>query len=118
MARILIGDGEPEFIDMVAMRLQNAGHEVITGSDGRDGVSKTRAEEPDLILMDVMLPNMDGGDAARAIHDTLGLPSTPIIFLTVLVDKNEGAVSSGDEAFMPKTGNSEALLNKIKEFLP
>jgi len=65
MAKILVVDDDATFRKLVQSRLEFSGYEVITAYDGIDGLDKAQNEKPDLILMDIMMPRMTGGDAVR-----------------------------------------------------
>jgi adenylate cyclase len=82
MKRILLVDDEPEFLEMLQMRLEANGYEVQTATDGAEGFRKAKEEHPNLILLDVMMPGMDGFEVLsklRACEDTKYLP---VVMLT------------------------------------
>ena len=84
MARILIADDTPNNLKLLAMQLRQLGHEVETSADGKEAVESFHAGHPDLVILDVMMPHMDGFDACKAIRATDD--SVPILALTSLDD--------------------------------
>jgi DNA-binding response OmpR family regulator len=114
--RILVIDDEPGIVDIVETNLLGEGFDVISASDGREGLQKIRQDKPDLIVLDVMMPEMDGWQVLKEIEkdpDTAGLP---IIMLTAkATDEDyihgleEGAVEYLTKPFFP-----QELVNRIK----
>lgn len=80
--RILIIDDEPDFIEVIAMRLEANGYEVLRAYNGEEGLRTAVDEKPNLILLDVMMPGMDGFQTLREIRKTVGVRTTPVIMLT------------------------------------
>jgi two-component system alkaline phosphatase synthesis response regulator PhoP len=79
---ILLVDDEPDILDIISYNLKAEGYKVKTASSGREGVEKAKKVRPDLILLDVMMPEMDGIEACEQIRKTPGLEHTIIAFLT------------------------------------
>jgi CheY-like chemotaxis protein len=82
MRKILIVEDNPENWDMLSRRLKRRGFEVVIAEDGEKGVAMARSEAPDLILMDMNLPRLDGWEATKQIRATPATRSLPIIALT------------------------------------
>jgi len=82
MKKILIVDDEPEFADMIRMRLEANGYEVVTANDGTEGLAKVREENPDLILLDVMMPNLDGFEVLKRLRRSQATVDTRVVMLT------------------------------------
>jgi CheY-like chemotaxis protein len=80
--RILAIDDDSEALDLIRNALESGGFEVLTAADGRKGVEKAAAARPDLILLDVVMPGMDGWDTCDALRALPGFSHLPIIFLT------------------------------------
>jgi len=80
--RILIIDDEPDFIEMIQMRLEANDYDVISENDGASGIDRARDERPDLILLDVMMPVMDGYETLFKIRQEPSLLQVPVIMLT------------------------------------
>lgn len=120
--RILVIDDEVSFARMVKINLEKSGgFEVRVENAAVAALTAARDFKPDLILLDVIMPNMDGGDVARQIKRDRNLKLTPIIFLTASVSKREagdGGLNSGGELFLAKPVSVEALISCINEHLP
>ncbi len=82
MARILIADDEAHIIKMVEFKLRNLGHEVITASDGGEALEKATSDQPDLVMLDVMMPVMDGFQVLQKLKTQEETKSLPVIMLT------------------------------------
>jgi CheY-like chemotaxis protein len=117
--RILIVDDEATFARMVKLNLEKTGdYEVRVESLPTVALSAAREFKPDLILLDVIMPSMDGGDVANQIKRDRNLKETPIIFLTATVSKREageGGLNSGGELFLAKPVSVETLIHCINE---
>ena len=117
--KILIVDDEVSFARMVKLNLEKAGaYEVRVENKASYALAAAREFRPDLILLDVIMPNMDGGDVANQIKRDRNLKGTPIVFLTATVSKNEagaGGFNSGGELFLAKPISVEALIQCITE---
>lgn len=115
--RILLVDDELDILEMVKMRLEANKYEVITASDGNTAYEKARSEGIDLIILDLMLPGMDGYQVCRLLKFDQKYKHIPIIMLTARgqqEDKDWGA-KVGADFYMTKPFDANALLNKIKE---
>ena len=100
--------------------LTNSGYEVIEAIDGIKGVSSAETYRPDLILMDVQLPGIDGYEATRQIKANPDLKKTPIIVVTsyALSGDDLKAFEAGCDAYVAKPFSPRELLAKIREYLP
>ena len=118
-ARILIVDDEVAFTRMVKLNLEKAGDfEVRIENRAAGALAAARNFKPDLILLDVIMPSMDGGDVQNQIKRDRTLRDTPIIFLTATVSKREagaGGMNSGGELFLAKPVTVENLVSCINE---
>ncbi len=118
--RILVVDDEPQLLGMLKMRLETSGYEVITAVDGEEGLQKTRDFNPDLIVLDVVMPKISGGEMAAALKEDDKLSKIPIIFLTCLaegmVNKQSGE-SIGGNLFIAKPFEDEELISTINKIL-
>ena len=119
--RILIIDDEVSFARMVKMNLEKTGSfEVRVENRAAAALPAAREFRPDLVLLDVIMPNMDGGDVAKQIKRDRTLRGTPIVFLTATVSKREagdGGFNSGGELFLAKPVSVEALIACINEHI-
>jgi CheY-like chemotaxis protein len=115
MTKILLVEDNELNRDMLSRRLQRRGYEVIVAEDGGAGVSVASAERPDIILMDMSLPVLDGWEAARQLKTDAATRSIPIIALTahVLSGDREKALEAGCDDYDVKPIEFERLLQKI-----
>lgn len=116
--KILIIDDEEDLLFLVSFRLKSKGYEVITASNGLIGVEKAMRENPDLILLDVMMPGIDGYQVAKKLRSEN--VKIPIIFLTGTVDpiKKPEVIKELGENYMLKPFEPDELIEKIeKEFI-
>ena len=114
--KILIVDDEEQLVDMLKMRLQANGYEVITAYDGEEGVKKTREFKPDLIVLDIIMPKMAGNEVAAILKEDKELFNIPIIFLTCLAEgvaDKQGGAKIGGNLFIAKPFEAEELLAMI-----
>lgn len=96
MARILVVDDELSILDVIKGMLEKDGHDVVTASSARAGLDVLNEELPDLILMDVMMPEMDGWEAAKKIKKHKDTKNIPLAMLTVKSSARDRAKSLGD----------------------
>lgn len=113
--KILVADDDPDSASLVGTLLRMEGHTVIAAHDGREAVALFQSEAPDLVLMDVVMPVMDGYEAAHSIKQQCGTRFVPLIFLTGLDDDKALArcVESGGDDFLVKPYNRIILNAKI-----
>ena len=104
---------------ILAARLEINGYKVITAPDGEEGLKKARKENPDLVMLDLMLPKMTGYEVCRMLKFDDKYKKIPIIVLSALdqQDEREKAVKAGADAVFVKPFDLELLLVKIKEFI-
>src|SRR5467141_2004940 len=119
--KILIIDDEPGFTRMVKLNLEKTGFfEVREENKATYAIAAAREFKPDLILLDVIMPSMDGGDVAAHIQADRNLKGTPIIFLTATVSRNEAGnkvLTSGGALFLAKPVSVEHLIKTINDHL-
>ena len=116
---LLVEDNEPSR-DALGRRLERRGFQVSVAVDGEDAVSQAHAETPDLILMDLGLPGIDGWEATRRLKDDPATRHIPIIVLSahvMLADRNKSLAAGADD-FDCKPVVFEQLLSKIERLLP
>lgn len=117
--KILVVDDEVQLVEMLKIRLKANGYETLTAYDGREALEKTRKQNPDLIILDLMLPKIDGYKVCRTLKFNKKYKTIPIILFTAKVqelDKKMGSYVGGD-AYITKPFESQVLLSKIKELL-
>jgi DNA-binding response OmpR family regulator len=119
MAKILIVDDEPDIVTALGIRMKAAGYEVITAADGMEGLDAARKQNPDLVLLDIMLPKLDGYKVCRILKFDENYRHIPILMITAKVtdiNKKMGE-EVGADAYITKPFNSDELMAKIKETL-
>jgi class 3 adenylate cyclase/CheY-like chemotaxis protein len=118
-ARILIADDNPANVDILAARLESQGYEIVTAFDGAEALANARELLPDLILLDVMMPKMDGFAVCRELKGDETLPFMPIILVTAKTESQdivEGLDAGGDE-YLAKPVDHAALLARVRSIL-
>lgn len=124
MARkILLVDDEAGFTELLKMNLERAGgYEVRIENDSTKALATVRSFMPDAIILDVVMPGMDGGDVQAQLQANPLLARIPVVMLTALVDStelSEGAVAqAGSQLVLPKPVNLPLLLNVLANLLP
>jgi CheY-like chemotaxis protein len=119
VAKILLVEDNEMNQDMLTRRLQRRGHEVVVAGDGARGVELAHAERPDLVLMDMSLPVLDGWEASRRIKSSSDTSSIPIIALTAhaMAGDREKALEAGCDDYDTKPIELSRLLEKIEALL-
>ena len=119
MKRFLVVEDQEDLRAILRDFLGASGYEVIEAVDGGEGVAKARAERPDLVLMDIQMPVLDGYEATRQIKALPGHAATPIIALSSFAMKGdeEKARSAGCDAYVPKPYSPMKLLGMVRGFL-
>jgi two-component system cell cycle response regulator DivK len=117
--RILVVEDHEDNRQILRDLLASAGYEMIEAGNGEDGVAAATAEQPDLILMDIQLPILDGYEATRQIKAKPALNSIPIIVVTsyALSGDEEKARIAGCDAYVAKPYSPRQLLARIRDFL-
>jgi two-component system, cell cycle response regulator DivK len=119
MARILLVEDNEMNRDMLGRRLQRRGYEVIIAIDGAEGVAKAQADAPDLILMDMSLPVLDGWEATRRLKAAPETRAIPVIALTAhaMAGDREKVMEAGADDYDSKPIEIDRLLGKIQSLL-
>jgi len=119
MSKILIVEDNEMNRDMLSRRLERKGFEVVMAEDGAKGVDMSKSENPDLILMDLSLPIMDGWEATSTIKADDFTKNIPIIVLTAhaMAGDREKALEAGADEYDTKPIDFKRLLGKIKDFI-
>jgi two-component system cell cycle response regulator DivK len=115
LSRILLVEDHEEIWDFLTRRLKRRGHDVILATDGQEGVDKARAERPDIVLLDMNLPVMDGWTAAGILKASPETKDTPVIALTAhaMSGDREKAIAAGCDDYHPKPVDFSRLLTQI-----
>ncbi len=118
-ARILAVDDSPTILEMITAILASGGYEVITAVDGAEALDKARSEMPDLILLDVMLPKLDGYRVCRLLKFDQKYKAIPIIMLTAKTEEQAMAtgIRTGANQYLTKPIEPETLLTAVADEL-
>jgi len=119
MAKIMIAEDEPDIRDLIAFTLRFAGHEVIAVANGLEALLSTAQEMPDMVILDVRMPQMTGYEACRRIKADLATKDIPVIFLSAKGQESE--IREGFEAgayeYLLKPFGPDELAKRIRELL-
>jgi two-component system alkaline phosphatase synthesis response regulator PhoP len=122
--KILIVDDDPDLVEAVSMLLEAEGMEPVAAYGGVEGLEKAQSEKPDLIVLDIMMPDKDGYQVAKELSDSDELQGIPVIMLTAVTDyvgSTSYSHSSGKELvaddFFEKPVKPEALVKRIVQLL-
>jgi twitching motility two-component system response regulator PilH len=120
MARILIVDDSPSQLVGLKRIVEKLGHQVVTAEDGSAGVEAAKREVPDLILMDVVMPNLNGFQATRTISKDAKTSHIPIVLVTTKDQETDRVwgIRQGAKAYVTKPVNEGELVDTINKLLP
>ena len=119
MAKIFVIDDDQQLLHMVGLMLERGGHSITLINKPEEGLEKLIADKPDLLVVDVMMPNMSGHDLTRRIRTTEGLESLPILVLTARsqdIDRDT-ALRSGANGYLSKPVTSQELIEQVDNLL-
>ena len=118
-ARILVVDDNPANLEIMEARLARQGYEVITARNGDEALVAARAQTPDLILLDVMMPGKDGIQVCRELKADPGLPFMPIILVTAKADPDDivAGLDAGGDEYITKPVDHAALVARVRSIL-
>ncbi len=117
--KILVVDDEQQLVEMIKLRLEASGYEVLFAYDGAEALDKARKEKPDLIILDLMLPRIDGYKVCRMLKFDEKYKKIPIIMFTARAQEEDvkRGEQVGADAYITKPFEPQALLGKIKELI-
>jgi two-component system, OmpR family, alkaline phosphatase synthesis response regulator PhoP len=116
--KVLVVDDEPSIIKMVESRLKAGGYEVVTATGGEEALRKCRFFKPDVVVLDVMMPDKSGDAVAEEMSEDFSLRHIPIIFLTAIVTKGETPKDTiGGCYFLAKPFKGKELLDMLQRVL-
>lgn len=117
--KILLVDDEPDILEIVGYNLTSEGYQVLTAENGADGVKKAKKEKPQLIILDVMMPEMDGIEACEQIRKIPELSDTIITFLTARGEdySQMAGFDAGADDYITKPIKPKVLVSKVKALL-
>ncbi len=114
--KILVVDDEPNIVKLIASRLRNNGYDVISALDGEDGLKKAITEKPDLILLDIIMPGLNGFEVCKRLKENELTKEIPVIMLTALAEEKDlsKGLEEGASCFITKPFSAVDLLHEIK----
>ena len=117
--RILIVEDQEDLRDIARFALEAAGYDVVEAVNGAEGVAKAEAERPDLVLMDIQMPVLDGYEATRRIKALPGMAATPVIAVSSFAMKGdeEKARAAGCDDYVTKPYSPKQLLALVQKML-
>ena len=120
MKKILIVDDDGDVLQMLGKRLTASGYSVITANNGEDAIGLALLQRPDIIILDVLMPDMEGEEVAAKLKEYSRTKNVPVIFITALFSKTEGekysSKADGKIVFV-KPLDADKLLEQIKKLL-
>jgi CheY-like chemotaxis protein len=116
---VLIVDDDIITQNMLKTALGNAGYNFVVASNGKEALEKAMGRIPRLIILDIMLPDLDGGEVAEILRKDARTSEIPVIFLSSLISKEEERTGTKKDivSFLSKPYNREMLLNEVKRYL-
>ena len=118
--RILLVDDEPSIVKMVGKRLEIEGFDVLVAVDGQEALTKAQAEHPDLIILDLMLPKLNGYEICTMLKQDTRYQRIPIVLFTAKAQEKDEklGMECGADAYVKKPFRAQELLEKIRALLP
>ncbi len=119
MSRILIAEDEPHILLLIQRKLESAGHVVHPVTNGTDALNEALRERPDLLLLDIMLPDIEGLDVCREVKAAYGADAPPIILISALGQQPdvEAGMAAGADDYIIKPFSPRALLEHVERAL-
>ena len=115
--KILFADDDPHLVEVLLLRFKSAGYETVAAYDGEEALLKMRAEKPDLVVLDITMPKMNGYSLVREMKDDETLKNTPIIILSGKDTMQDIFQIEGVGTYLVKPFEFDELLGKVKEQL-
>ena len=119
MSRVLVADDDPDIVGLLRIRLEKAGHEVVTAADGEQAWSAVCERAPDLAVLDVTMPRLDGLALTRRLREAPATAALPIVVLTAAVQPADAelAIAAGATAYVKKPFSPKELVARVEALL-
>lgn len=116
---ILLVDDEPDLLEMLSYSLEKEGLRVITAQDGVEGLERAKKERPNLIVLDIMMPNMDGIEMCERLREEANLRLTPVVMLTAKAAERDEilGLEAGADDYLPKPISPRLFVSRVKAML-
>lgn len=117
--KILIVDDDPNSVALMAYTLEFEGYQVLQAEDGTSGLKLVEAQSPDLVLLDVMLPDLSGLEVCRRIREELRRPEIKVVMLSAKADTadQDRGIEAGADVYLTKPAEPEQVVRSVKELL-
>ncbi len=117
--RILIADDEEDFVTLLQFTLETEGYDCLTAYDGNEALSKAKKEKPDLIILDIMMPKMNGYEVSRLLKFSKRYKDIPIIMLTARTQEKDRKLGNetGADMYVTKPFEMSDLVHKVNNIL-
>ncbi len=116
---VLVADDDPDILELVLLGLNRAGYATVPARDGAEALEVAAARTPDVAVLDVMMPHMDGCEVTRRLRATPATSSILIVLLTALAEDSEAerGLAAGADAYMKKPFSPRVLADRVKSLL-
>lgn len=116
---VLVADDDPDILELIAFGLERAGYEILSARDGVEALELAGTRTPDVAVLDVMMPRMDGCELTRKLRGAEATSSMPILLLTALAEDVHAArgLAAGADAYLKKPFSPRVLAEQVRELL-
>jgi DNA-binding response OmpR family regulator len=116
---VLVADDDPDILSLVTLRLERSGYDVVSAGDGEQALERARAQTPDLALLDVMMPKLDGYEVTARLRQEDATRHLPVILLTARVQESDIArgVEAGADDYVKKPFSTHELRDRVQAVL-
>jgi len=120
VAKIMIAEDSPTAVEMFKRYLAPLGHEIVVASDGQDAETLIRSEQPDLLILDIIMPKVNGFQLCRALRADPSFTEMPILMITSMDRESDRywGMKQGATDYLVKPVDAEVLVEKVQAFLP